>query len=152
MAVGAKTIAPKAARPLQWNEERRKALLDQLAMTSNVAASERAAGMMPGSAYRERRKSPEFREAWGEALAEGYSRLEMEMLHRAIEGVAKRVTKTEAGSETVEYSDRIGMALLTAHRDAVTAARGGGSVSAETAKERLARKISEMNRGLGGEG
>jgi hypothetical protein len=66
-------IAPKARAPRapQWNEERRAAFLDRLADSSNVAASERAAGMAPGAAYRERRRSPEFRAAWDEALAGG---------------------------------------------------------------------------------
>ncbi|HEY0270665.1 MAG TPA: hypothetical protein VGC10_06720 [Sphingomonas sp.] len=140
-------------RPQQWNEERRSLFLQTLALTSNVAESERKAGMAPGSAYRERRRSTEFRAAWGEALAEGYDRLELNLLERAIAGVSKRTTKTAAGQVTEEFSDRLGMALLTAHRAAAMKARGEDAlVDAETAKQRLARKLAEMHRSLAGEG
>jgi len=150
------TPAPlrKKRAPLRWTLARQRTFLETLAQTSNVAASERKAKMPPGSAYKERRRSPAFEAAWREALSEGYTRLEHTMLERALQGVVRRVTKSEDGQETVEYSDRMGMALLAAHRTTVTGAGKAAPVAAETedARQWLARKLSEMNRRMGGEG
>lgn len=148
MAIAGRKTVRRKARPLQWNEKRRSLFLDELALTSNVSAAERAAEMAPGSAYRERRKSAEFRAAWEEALAEGYTRLELSLLERAIAGTVKTVTKTPEGSQTKEISDRLGMSLLAAHRAAVMAMRGGAP-DPEDAREWLARKLAEMQRRAG---
>ena len=139
--------------PRRWTQARQRLFPETLAQTSNVAASERKAKMPAGSAYRERRRSAEFEAQSREALSEGYARLEHIMLERAMQGVTRRVTKTENGNEIVEYSERMGMALLAAHRAVATGiARVGNHAEAETAKERLARKLAEMNRRMGGEG
>jgi hypothetical protein len=144
---------PRAKKaPLRWTKARETKFLETLAQTCNVAASERKAKMPVGSAYRHRRKSPEFDARWQEALAEGYARLELTMLQRALAGVSRRVTKTESGSETVEYSDRLGMALLAAHRATVT---GGGRIALladDDIKARLAAKIADMSRRMRDEG
>lgn len=66
-------------------------------------------------------------------------------------GITRRVKKSEDGSETVEYSDRLGMALLTAHRASAMAARPGAREEGENAREWLARKLAEMNRRLRGD-
>lgn len=151
MAVSTRRPAPAKTRAPLWNEERRHAFLDTLAACSNVAASERAAGMMPGSAYRERRRSPEFRAAWDEALCEGYARLELVLLERALGGVVARTTRNEKGEEVKEqFSDRLGMALLAAHRSTVTAARAQRpAVDGESAVEWLARKLADMKKKAG---
>lgn len=154
MATPKRKPAPTKERAPQWNEEQRQTFLDTLAECSNVAASERAARMMPGSAYRERRRSADFRAAWDEALCEGYTRLELVLLERALGGVVSRTTKTEKGQEVKEqFSDRLGMALLSAHRSTVTAARAARpAVDGESARDWLSRKLSEMNKRMGGEG
>ncbi len=75
------------------------------------------------------------------------------MLERAMTGTPKRVQKGDEVTETIEYPERIPMLLYNGHRAAATAiARGAGSGEAETAKQRLARKLAEMNRRMGGEG
>jgi phage portal protein BeeE len=66
----------------RWSQERELAFLEHLALSSNVAASERVAKLTPGTAYRQRRKVPEFSRAWDAALREGYGRLEEAMLTR----------------------------------------------------------------------
>jgi hypothetical protein len=154
MAVSKRKPAPAKTRAPLWNEERRQTFLDTLAACSNVAASERAAGMMPGSAYRERRRSADFRAAWDEALCEGYTRLELVLLERALGGVVARTTKNDKGEEVKEqFSDRLGMALLSAHRSTVTAARAARpAADGESARDWLTRKLSEMNKRMGGEG
>jgi hypothetical protein len=148
-----RTPAPAKARAPLWNEERRQLFLDTLADCSNVAAAERAAEMAPGSAYRERRRNAEFRAVWDEALCEGYSRLELVLLERALSGVVSRVTKKDGEEVKEQFSDRLGMALLAAHRQTVTATRAlRPAVDGESARDWLARKLSEMNKRLGGEG
>ena len=145
-----KTTAPRKAP--RWSHTRQQIFLEHLAASANVRASERKAGMSAGSAYRLRAQSSEFREAWTAALREGYERLELAMLERAMTGTPKRV-ESKSGEITtkVEYPERLAMALLSAHRSTVQATRtvpsGRGS-----AKERLRRKLSEMNRRMGGEG
>jgi len=67
------TRAGRAAAEKRW----RKAFLETLAATSNVAASARAATVPPARAYDARRKDPAFHRAWQEALCEGYEHLEM---------------------------------------------------------------------------
>ena len=135
----------------RWNQTRQQIFLDHLAASANVRASERRAGMSAGSAYRLRAQSPEFRHAWQAALQEGYGRLELAMLERAMTGTVKRVEKGGEVTETVEYSDRLAMALLAAHRVSVTAARPA-PLAGDDPKERLRRKLAEMNRRMGGEG
>lgn len=153
MAVSKRKPAPAKTRAPLWNEERRQTFLDTLAECSNVAASERAAGMMPGSAYRERRRNPDFRSAWDEALCEGYTRLELVLLERALGGVVARTTKNDKGEEVKEqFSDRLGMALLSAHRSTVTAARAARPVAdGESAVQWLARKLADMKAKTGDE-
>lgn len=60
--------------------------------------------MPAGSAYRERRRSAEFEAQWRDALCEGYARLEHTMLERAMQGITRRVTRTENGAETADRS------------------------------------------------
>ena len=142
----AKAVAPSS----RWSNEREIAFLDHLSLSSNVAASERAALLTPGTAYRQRRKSPEFARAWDRALREGYGRLELAMLDRAINGTPVTITHKDGRVEDkIVYSERLETLLYTAHRAAVL---GPGEANADSARERLARKLSEMNKRMGGDG
>ncbi|WP_454885149.1 hypothetical protein [Sphingomonas oryzagri] len=134
----------------RWSRERAIAFLEHLALSSNVAASERVARMTRGTAYRQRRKDSDFARAWDEALREGYGRLEAAMLDRAINGV--KVVKTFANGATetkLEFSERIQMLLYNAHRERVL---GPGVADAGSARERLAAKLAEMSRRSDDEG
>ena len=148
-----------------WNKARMTAFIDHLSMSSNVAESERVAKMMPGSSYRQRRKDAEFDRAWRDALRDGYARLELAMLEGALatvtgEGDADK-SEDQKGTKRakaavaiqkntrVRVSERTAMALLTAHR----AAAGAATVDrGEGARARLARKLADMNKRMGGEG
>ena len=66
------------------NAAARKRFLDHLAQTANVAASARKAGVNSDAVYSERRRLPEFRGEWAEALTEGYVRLETDLLADAL--------------------------------------------------------------------
>lgn len=137
-----------------WTKVKRDAFLAELAATANVRASARAVGMSEGCVYRLRLRSTEFRRDWEAALREGYARLELVMLERAING------RDEAGlnaGKMADYSDRLGLALLAAHRATV---RGEDAPAGKTdrktdkgaARRRIEAKLAEMSRRMGGAG
>ena len=75
-----KTPVPDA----RLNLKIRSLFLDHLAQTANVSASALAAGAKSSAVYAERRRTPAFRDAWALALAEGYARLETDLLAEAL--------------------------------------------------------------------
>lgn len=87
-------LVPGNKRAIQKRRTRRKALfgprkkeafLDALACTCNVAAAAEAAGVAVGTVYAHRRKDPEFRALWWEALEQGAAKLVALRLQREIE-------------------------------------------------------------------
>lgn len=98
----------------------RRLFLDHLAHSANVAASERHAGMAPRSAYFERRRSAAFSAQWAEALAEGYARLEADMLADAL--LAPSAKTSEPMLKARMQKNRMGINLLNWHRASVKAA------------------------------
>ena len=138
------------AGPVRWTKTRERIFLEQLALCSNVAASERVALVPPGAAYRHRIRSADFRRNWETALKEGYDRLELAMLERAINGVTVETT-TVSGKTTkkIEYSEGMAMTLLKAHRAslaAITATR-----AAEASQVDILEVIDGMARRIGRE-
>jgi hypothetical protein len=142
-------MAGRAVRYTTWTKGREIAFLEHLAISSNVAAAERVAKMSPGSAYRRRQKDGEFEQAWATALRQGYAQLEHAMLERALRGVpVVKIAKDGTRTETVEYSDRVAITLLNAHRAAAT-----GRVTltdGRAAKARLTAKLVDMRVRMGG--
>lgn len=102
-----------AAQEKRW----RVAFLGALAETSNVAASARAAGVLPARAYEARRKDPQFYRAWQEALCEGYEHLEMALLQRLREGEIKPASGAKRGVRL--FDNATALRLLVVHREAV---------------------------------
>lgn len=100
-----------------WTKAARAAFLAKLAETANVAASAREAGMPVSSVYALRLKSPEFRFEWGEALAEGYARLEASLLEAALGKVRGTADPDALKREAARH--RLGLSLLAQHRPAV---------------------------------
>jgi hypothetical protein len=144
--------ASKAA-PLVWTAEKRSAFLAALAATSNVTKSATAAGMSDAQVYAERRRNAGFREAWTDALSEGYARLEFMMLERASEAMSDTGAATDekvAVNKMHEYSNKLALNLLTAHRALVREARSGAAPSRRSpnrvagSKARLIAKLDEM--------
>lgn len=121
-----------------WTQARREIFLLHLAMTSNVAASAREAGIAAKNAYTLRRRDSGFRAAWREALAEGFEHHELEMLERFRFGTARTIVR--GGEIVVErvFSDAVGMRLLQAHRDSVASYR------AEAADRPVEEVFAEM--------
>jgi hypothetical protein len=94
-----------------------------LAETCNVVRSAKAAGFSANWAYRRRKRDAGFRNAWAEAVREGYAKLELVLLERAIKGTPKLV-RTARGSDRVmrEYSTALSVALLRRHAETADAA------------------------------
>jgi hypothetical protein len=138
-----------AAGPVKWTKTRENTFLEQLALCSNVAASERVALVPPGAAYRHRIRSADFRRNWETALKEGYDRLELAMLERAINGVTVETTAAN-GKKTkkIEYSEGMAMTLLKAHRASVAAinaaqAADGSDADLLVVIDGMARRIGQ---------
>ncbi|HEX6218746.1 MAG TPA: hypothetical protein VFZ35_05685, partial [Sphingomicrobium sp.] len=96
--------------------------------------------------YARRERDASFRAGWERALAEGYSKLELEMLKRALHGVEKTVV-SRSGETTRfrEYNDRLGLALLRMHRDAADLGDGGiEHHEFEEARERIIERLVRL--------
>jgi hypothetical protein len=121
-----------------------KKFLANLAETSNVSASAKAARLSSSWVYAHRRKSPPFRKRWHEALAEGYTRLEAELLAEALRAVGGTVSDTTLKSRAQKH--RLGLALLAAHRasvrgEVVAAVPSEGSKTKAAAQARLKTRL-----------
>lgn len=109
-----------------WTKAKQDKFLATLAQTANVTASARAVRFREAAAYDFRRRSPAFRVAWHEALCEGYARLELMMLERAMAALrpaAEGDVADPARSKVEEYSNKLAIGLLSAHRATVRGER-----------------------------
>lgn len=130
------------------NMKIRSLFLDHLAQTANVSASALAAGVKNSAVYAERRRSPAFRDAWALALAEGYARLETELLAEVLQSASGRTADGTLKARAQKH--RLAIALLSTHRAAV---KGGAPVAAAakpaqpdlaTLKAQLILKLTHM--------
>ena len=99
----------------------RAAFLAHLAETANVSASARAAKISASRAYHERQRFPAFRTQWQDALAEGYARLEAELLAEALRPASGNLKDITLKSRQMKV--RLGMTLLSLHRASVRGAK-----------------------------
>jgi hypothetical protein len=113
------------AGPGRWSAASERAFLAELNATANVSAAARAAGVSSTAVYNRRKVWSGFAEAWREAKAEGYERIEMLLIHTAsvmldpkLAAEAARSGSYGAPLMTVEQA----MNLLKLHR----ASQSGG--------------------------
>ena len=135
---------------IRWSREIEDMFLENLAQSANVSASAKAAGLA-GTAlvYRQRQRSEAFRAKWIEALAEGYARLEAEMLAEALRPASGHIKDVTLRARQMKI--RLAMALLAMHRAAVR-----GERSAETPRKvlhgdirtRFAARLAQMHERL----
>ena len=111
----AKTIL--STENTRLNAVKRKIFLGHLAQTANVSASARLANLNSSAIYAERLRSPEFRAKWAEALAEGYARLEADLLAEALQAANGRTSDGTMKARAQKH--RLGIALLGVHRASV---------------------------------
>lgn len=104
-------------RCVGWTEAKREAFLAALAQTCNVSASARKVKLTAQGAYKLRLRDAGFRAGWQEALEQGYERLEMALLERALNGTQKPVWyRGEVVGEETRFSDAVQLTLYRAHR------------------------------------
>ena len=132
--------------PRDWSKEKAAKFLSVLAATCNVSEACRVSGVPMTVAYRQRKKDAAFRTGWLDAIAQGYSRLEMILLDRAFNGTEKIVIKKDGSEERMlEYPNHIGLQLLKMHRDtAIEADAEMAPDDIDEIRERLVRKLQRM--------
>jgi hypothetical protein len=126
----------------------RAIFLDELAMTANVSASARKAGVAAHITYGLRRRNADFAARWQAALAEGFARLEGDLLAEALTAASGKVSDAALKSRAQRH--RLGLALLSLHRAAVRGgnpARSGGDGGRLTApsKAQMARRAEQVD-------
>ena len=113
--------APGAAPAKPGFAKWSKAFLSELAVTSNVTASAKVAGISTSHAYDTRRNNAEFNREWQRALCEGYDHLEMELLYRLRTGEVKPASGAKRGVRA--FDNATAFRLLSAHRESATRQR-----------------------------
>ena len=117
-----------------------------LADTCNVVRSAKAAGFSASWAYRRRKFDAAFRNGWVTAVREGYAKLELVLLERAMKGTPKLV-KTAKGTDRVmrEYSTALAVALLRRHAETADSAifEPSGDELKEV-RERILEKLERL--------
>ncbi|MEH3108106.1 MAG: hypothetical protein PGN09_12765 [Sphingomonas fennica] len=138
-------LAAKAGRkPARWSAAIERKFLGALIETLNVKASARIAGTSETSVYRHRQQSEAFRAAWALAIGEGYARLELLMLERAVKGVTRPVFFGGKRIASVkEHSERAALALLARRRDEPGPEAGPPEDDA-TVRRRMTQRLEEM--------
>jgi hypothetical protein len=141
-----------------WTEKRKKTFLEHLAATSNVKASAAAAGMNPYGVYKLRLRDKEFREHWDVALDHGYTRIEAMLLERASRPCPPPpIDGGQFQAETEGMDTALALTLLKQRqsRQQQGPARGAsrpGKASIEEVREDILKRLSALNKRLGGEG
>lgn len=108
---------------------RRAKFLKKLALTANVSASARAAGISTSALYDHRARHPAFAKAWDDAIGAALDELEQAVIDRAKDGVEKPVFYGGNQIGTVRsYSDALAMFLLRARRPEVYARLSGDTL------------------------
>ena len=146
--MGRKRVATKPAR---WTKKKEQDFLNALSDTCNVTLAAKMAGVGNTTVYTRRGADAAFRDGWARAIAQGYARLEIETLERALRGSVRTITNKDGSTETqVEYSDRVALTLLRMHRDMAEVPdkrdRQDARMSAEEVEELRARLAAKLER------
>jgi hypothetical protein len=135
----------RAGRKSDWSQSMRNKFIGALADSCNVSLAARTINRSISNVYKQRTTDAKFRAEWDQALAIGYSQLEMMMLERALHGVEKTIVLKSGETKVMrEYSDRVALALLRLHRE--SAATFDEGVDAEDYQEACARIIERLSR------
>ena len=120
---GKTRLRTRRASPQTITEEQFETFFATLAETCNVVRSAKAAGFSSSWAYRLRQHDAAFRNGWGQAVREGYAKLELMLLERAMKGTPRPIQRRD-GSERIirEYSTQLAVALLRRHAEAADSA------------------------------
>ena len=131
--------------PNDISDEQIETFYVTLAETCNVARSARAAGFSANWAYRKRRRDAGFRTGWAQAVREGYAKLELVLLERAMKGTPKPYVRRDGSERTIrEYSTALAVALLRRHAD--TADEAGFEHDGDETRETRGRILEKLER------
>ena len=145
---GKTRLKRKRASPQTITPEQIETFFETLADTCNVVRSAKTAGFTANWAYRRRKFDAAFRNGWAAAVREGYSKLELVLLERAMKGTPKLV-RTAKGNDRVmrEYSTALAVALLRRHAEtADSAAYDPGEDELREVRERILEKLEGLRR------
>ena len=141
---------PKRRRASSQNitEAQVDKFFETLADTCNVVRSAEAAGFSATWAYRKRKRDAAFRNGWAHAVREGYAKLELVLLERAMVGTPKLVRTSKGGDRIMrEYSTSLAVALLRRHAATADAAQYQPSEDELTeVRERILEKLEGLKR------
>ena len=152
MIEGRSSPKVRKAREGDVTDEQIDIFLTTLGETCNVQRSARAAKMSASHAYRRRRQDAAFRAGWAQAVREGYAKLELMLLERAMKGTPKAVS-TRGGDRIIrEYSTSLAVALLKRHADtAESAAYEPDPAETEELRARILEKLARLRESDAGE-
>ncbi|WP_294120859.1 hypothetical protein [Sphingomonas sp.] len=142
---GKTRLKKRRASPQTITPEQIETFFATLADTCNVVRSAKAAGFAANWAYRRRKFDAAFRNGWVAAVREGYAKLELVLLERAIKGTPKLV-RTAKGTDRVmrEYSTALAVALLRRHAE--TADNAAFEPSGDELREIRERILEKLRR------
>ena len=143
----------RRASPQSISNEQIETFFITLAETCNVVRSAKAAGFAANWAYRRRKRDAGFRNAWAQAVREGYAKLELVLLERAIKGTPRPVFRRD-GSERIirDYSTALAVALLRRHAEtADNAAYEPAEAELEEVRTRILERLDRLRARDGGE-
>ncbi|MFT3967714.1 MAG: hypothetical protein QM690_17715 [Sphingobium sp.] len=109
----------------RWSAAREAVFFTELAETANVTHAAERAGMSSRAAHVRRQRDAGFAARWMAALEAGYFRLEMLMLHHALEGSERTETVRDGDGRVKQvktvrsHPHGVAMRLLQAHRETV---------------------------------
>ena len=146
VAVGGKAPRKQPQGRGAFTKSKQTLFLTVLSETCNVTQACRDADVSSAVVYRKRKGDAAFRNAWREAIAAAYQRLELELLDRAFNGTDKLVKHKDGSEERVrEYSNEFGLRLLKLHRDsAVEADTDYQPADVEELRDKLIQKLERL--------
>ena len=155
-------IVPNCNRRLQkrrkrhnlFGKRRRAMFLEHLAATCNVQASAAVAGVAVSTVYANRMRDPYFRADWQAALAQGYARLEVALVERALGGGGRTRPRGDKAVEGPDAPGEIdwekGMELLRHHQRGLAGFNTPGRVEPKRVPiEQVAARLIRKFRALG---
>ena len=146
--VAARTPQLRKRAKRDWSQAKAQRFLSVLAETCNVSEACRQSGVPMTVVYRRRKMDAEFRAACIDAIGVAYHRLELLLLERAFDGTEKVITRKDGSEERMrEYSDGLGLKLLSMHREtAIEAANEAPPGDVDEIRERLVRKLQRLKK------
>ena len=141
--------APYRYRHDGWTLARQVAFLRALRETANVRVACGNVGLTSTSAYRAKKRLPEFSDAWDAALVHCLPALERAAYVRAVEGWLEPIVyKGEVVAHRRRYSDAMLRLLLQREdkRPAPVILEGGRTDARARAEAELLRRVEAINR------